>query len=161
MRNLIPTDTPEGVSTKTTNVNSVLYSNYINGGPPSAGYGLAELTAQQQQNLQYSQNKLNKASVQISKSNRQLKETNNKVMSQLFKNMNGIQESLQTMTGGDGLNNYTNELIETKNKIKQLQHNNIDRLVEDSDIIVLQQNYNYLLWSILATGCIIISMNIK
>ena len=36
---------------------------------------------------------------------------------------------------------------------------NMNNIVSDSDIVVLQKNYNYLFWTILATGTVLISMN--
>jgi hypothetical protein len=36
----------------------------------------------------------------------------------------------------------------------------MNRILDDSDIVVLQKNYDYLFWSILAVGAVIISMNI-
>ena len=33
-------------------------------------------------------------------------------------------------------------------------------LLDDSDIAVLQKNYDYLFWSILATGTVVVAMNI-
>lgn len=37
---------------------------------------------------------------------------------------------------------------------------NIDNILKDSDIVVLQKNYDYLFWSILAAGTVLVSMNI-
>ena len=37
---------------------------------------------------------------------------------------------------------------------------NIQNILKDSDIVVLQKNYDYLFWSILAAGTVLVSMNI-
>jgi hypothetical protein len=37
---------------------------------------------------------------------------------------------------------------------------NIDNILNDSDIVILQKNYNYLFWSILAAGTVLVSMNL-
>ena len=37
---------------------------------------------------------------------------------------------------------------------------NIENILSDSDIVVLQKNYDYLFWSILATGTVVVAMNI-
>jgi hypothetical protein len=39
-----------------------------------------------------------------------------------------------------------------------VQFKNIDAIVEDSDLVVIQQNYNYVLWCILAvmTGIVVV-----
>jgi len=34
------------------------------------------------------------------------------------------------------------------------------RILNDSDIVVLQKNYSYLFWTILATGTVLVTMNI-
>jgi hypothetical protein len=72
-------------------------------------------------------------------------------------NYDVIGQALKNM---DGLNNYTDNLLKTKKQIQYLTDNNMNNIVEDSDIVVLQENYNYLFWSILATGCILVSMNV-
>ena len=36
----------------------------------------------------------------------------------------------------------------------------IENILSDSDIVVLQKNYDYLFWSILATGTVVVAMNI-
>jgi hypothetical protein len=36
----------------------------------------------------------------------------------------------------------------------------MDSIVNDSDINVLKENYNYYFWSILAVGVVLVSMNI-
>ena len=56
---------------------------------------------------------------------------------------------------------YLNELNYTDNKIKGFNTNtNIENILSDSDIVVLQKNYDYLFWSILATGTVVVAMNI-
>jgi hypothetical protein len=40
-------------------------------------------------------------------------------------------------------------------------NNNIDKILQDSDIVVLQKNYDYLFWTILAAGSVLVAMNIK
>ena len=59
------------------------------------------------------------------------------------------------------LKEYLNELNYTDNKIKGFNTNtNIENILSDSDIVVLQKNYDYLFWSILATGTVVVAMNI-
>ena len=52
------------------------------------------------------------------------------------------------------------ESIEKTNKKIKAFNTNVDNVLQDSDIIVLKQNYDYLFWSILAVTTVIISMNI-
>ena len=44
-------------------------------------------------------------------------------------------------------------------KIKNYD-SNYENILQDSDVVVLQQNYDYLFWSIIAITTVIISMNI-
>jgi hypothetical protein len=44
--------------------------------------------------------------------------------------------------------------------MKGIEANVIDNIVNDSDIVVLQKNYDYLFWSILAAGTVLITMNV-
>ena len=67
----------------------------------------------------------------------------------------------QNIKGVEGFTNngYLTQLKETNKKINNY-NTNFDRIVNNSDIVVLQQSYTYLLWSILAIGTVIVSMNI-
>ena len=48
-------------------------------------------------------------------------------------------------------------------KIHQLEKNksNVDNILRDANIKTLHQNYNYMLWSILALGTLIIAIKVK
>jgi hypothetical protein len=58
-----------------------------------------------------------------------------------------------------GLDEYLTDLKKTNVKIKNF-NTNVDNILNDSDIIILQKNYEYLFWSILAVGTLLISMNV-
>jgi hypothetical protein len=67
-------------------------------------------------------------------------------MNQSNKNVNGIKDYLQGIaTTNDKIVNFDN---------------NFQNMLSDSDITVLKHNYDYLFWSILATGTVLLSMNI-
>ena len=53
---------------------------------------------------------------------------------------------------------YLNEYDATSKKIKRVEGSNMDAILDDSNIVVLQENYDYTLWSILAVGVGIASM---
>ena len=38
--------------------------------------------------------------------------------------------------------------------------NDLNLILENSDIVVLQKNYEYMFWSILAAGTVLVAMNI-
>jgi len=43
-----------------------------------------------------------------------------------------------------------NDINSPSQRVKSVQFKNIDAIVDDSDLVVIQQNYNYVLWCILA-----------
>ncbi len=56
--------------------------------------------------------------------------------------------------------NSTNEFNAITSMDQSVSLNNIREIVNDSDIVVLQENYRYLLWSILAVGVVSLSLNV-
>jgi hypothetical protein len=146
VRNQIPLTPPIGVKNTTNNIDTVLYQNYINGGAIGQSYGLANATSAQQQQLQQLQTNLNLLSNQINNLTNQF-ETGTQQLEQ------------QSQTNSQGLNNYITDIKKTNKKIKAF-NTNADNILQDSDIVVLKQNYDYLFWSILAVTTVIISMNI-
>jgi hypothetical protein len=65
----------------------------------------------------------------------------------------------QMTTNTQGVGEYLTDLNKTNNKI-QNYNTTIDNILKDSDIVVLQKNYDYLFWSILAAGSVLVGMNI-
>ena len=57
------------------------------------------------------------------------------------------------------MHNYLNEIKNVNHKIYNFD-TNVENILNDSDINVLQKNYNYLFWTILATGTVLVAMNI-
>ena len=146
IRNKIPQTPPVGVSTNTNNIDTVLYQNYINGGEIDNSYGIANATSVQKQQLQQLQTKMNLLSNQITNLTNQF-ETGSQELEQ------------QSQTNTQGLNEYIEDIKKTNKKIIKFD-TNVDNILQDSDIVVLQQNYDYLFWSIIAVTTVIISMNI-
>jgi hypothetical protein len=69
-----------------------------------------------------------------------------------------LEEYDNQMIGG-----YMSDIITTNNKINKISRETTDgiqNILKDSDIVVLQKNYEYLFWSILAAGTVLVSMNI-
>jgi len=148
MKNSVPKSPPLGVSFQTNEIDTVSYNNYTNGGALGKIYGLpAVLPPTQQKRLEQLQDKMNLLSNQITNTNQSLNKANSEVTMQTLKNMTG-------------LNDYVSNMVNTKKQINNLSTNSMNHIVEDSDITVLQQNYNYLFWSILATGTVLVSMNV-
>jgi hypothetical protein len=65
----------------------------------------------------------------------------------------------QSKMNVQGLGNYLTSLTKTNKKISNFSLN-ADNILNDSDIVVLQKNYDYLFWTILAAGTVLVSMNL-
>ena len=141
-----PAKPPIGVTNKTNNSDSVYYSNYINGGPVGSKYGLSNLTSTQKRKLDQLQTRLNLLSSQIAAFTTKFENGSNSAQDQAKKNVQGIQEYL------NGINN-TNEKVESFDT-------SFEKILTNSDINVLKENYNYLFWTILAAGSVIVSMKV-
>ena len=141
---------PQGVSPQINNINSVQYENYVESGQPVANaYGIASATEQQELSLQNSQNALNSLGEDVAFITDRYEQGTNAMNAQSGTNVQGVK-------------NYVKDLKKTRKQIKNFDANtNVDGILLNSDITVLQQNYNYMFWSILAIGTVIISMNIS
>jgi hypothetical protein len=146
VRNVTPESPPIGVSTNTNNIDTVLYQNYVNGGAIGDSYGLTKATSVQKQQLQQMQTKMNLLSNQINNLTNQF-------------TSGGQQVNQQSETNIQGINNYVKDIKKINKKIKNYD-TNYENILQDSDVVVLQQNYDYLFWSIIAVTTVIISMNI-
>jgi len=144
------TNPPIGIDNTINNIDSLTYQNYGNqGGIIQEKYGLAKIISDNKQRLSQLQNKLNLLS------------------SQLNNNVKDIQTNIVKPTEGfEGIQKFKNDIlksVQTNHKISELKKNNseIDNILKDTNIKTLQQNYNYMLWSILALGVVIVSIKIK
>ena len=146
IREKSPINNPVGVSSDINNIDSVLYQNYLNGGEIDKEYGLANATSIQKQQLAQLQTKMDQLSSQISTLTGKLGSSSNKVETQTQKNMQGIKT-------------YLNNIKSANNKIVGFD-TNIENILNDSDIVVLQKNYDYLFWSIIAAGTVLVAMNV-
>lgn len=144
IRNKQPIQTPNGVSKEIKNTDSITYQNYSNGGNFESKNGLAKFTSIQQQELSQLESTLNLLTNKLNEL------TNNYVSSSEMVNDQSKKNQM-------GLENYTDELLETEQKIKQFPLGP-NPLLEDSNIVLLQKNYEYLLWGSIAIGLLIITL---
>jgi hypothetical protein len=141
-----PLSPPIGVSSTTNNTNSIIYQNYINGGDLGKSYGLANATSVQKQQLAQLQSKMNQITSQI-----------NDLTSRFGSGT--IASEDQSKKNVSGLGDYLTSLTNTNKKISNFSEN-VDNILDDSDIVVLQKNYDYLFWTILASGTVLVSINL-
>jgi hypothetical protein len=146
LRNKGPSVTPRGIPNEITNTDTITYQNYINGGNFADKYGLSKITSVQRQQLEQLETRMNTLSSQLSKLTGNYMNSSDLVDNQADKNKFGLQE-------------YVNELNVTDKKIKHFPKG-ATYMLDDSNIVVLQKNYDYLLWSTLAIGAVIISMGV-
>jgi hypothetical protein len=144
-----PAIVPLGVSQNTNTTNSITYQNYINKGEVGSEYGLANATSVQKQQLQQLQSNMDLLANQITNLTNQFYQSSENSNNKSTLNMSSIKE-------------YAKNINTMEKKMSDLAGtgNNIDNILMDSDIVVLQKNYNYLFWSILATGTVLVAMNI-
>jgi hypothetical protein len=150
IRDKIPSSPPIGVPQTTSSTDTVTYQNYINGGEIGSKYGLANLNSTQKQQLDQLQTKLNMLSNQINGLNNSFKTGSSVANYQADNNISGI-------------NDYIKDIKTTNIKSKKVAHESaggIQNILKDSDIVVLQKNYDYLFWSILAAGAVLVSINV-
>jgi protein subunit release factor A len=112
-----------------------------------SSYGLANANTTQKQELDQLRTRLDQISQQL------LDDTNSLNTDQIKV---GNQSTLQT----ESIANYLKEYKNTNSQIKNSNPSNIIGIVNDSDINVLKENYNYYFWSILAVGTVLVTMNI-
>jgi len=146
VRNRQPTGQPAGIPDTTTNIDSVMYQNYVDGGAFGNSYGLASLSETQKQQLNSIQNKLNGLAQDMTNWTNGFSNGTNVASNQMVQNVRGL---------GD----YLTQLKSLNGKVTNFD-TSVDNILNDSDITVLQNNYNYLFWSILAMGTIMVTMNI-
>jgi hypothetical protein len=145
-RNKSPKTLPIGVNGTVVNIDSNLYYNYKKGDEIGDSYGLKNATNTQKQQLSQLQNRLDLLTSEINKYTNKFENGSKLLNNQASKNIGGL---------GD----YLKDFKKTNNNIKNF-NTNIENILNDSDITVLQKNYDYLFWSILATGTVLVTMNI-
>lgn len=162
IRNRIPKTPPHGVSQNTFNTDTITYQNYISGGDIGNNYGLANVNTTQKQQLEQLQTKMNLLSSQITNltTNFQVG-TDNKITESFVTGISSVLQ--QSQDNISGIRDYETEMLNINEKVKSMSGEisvNMENILKDSDIIVLQKNYEYLFWSILAVGTVMVSMNI-
>jgi len=147
VRNKKPITPPMGASSVVNNVDTIAYTNYNLGTNMNTQYGLKNVTGSKQTQLSELRTKLN--------------DLTNRLISLTGKYDTGTyQANTQSSVNIVGVNDYLNKINNNNSQIKGVNSNVIENILKDSDIIVLQKNYNYLFWSILAVSTVLISMNI-
>ena len=164
VRDKKPINNPTGIDNSVNNIDSITYQNYSNkGGNLQKSYLFTTVNSVQKQELSQLRDKLNLLSSQL----------NTKIDGLLQRNVTIINDvKLEVMKEIEGfeLNNNNNKYNENflkkkeiSKKIKSLETNQIElnNILRDTNIKTLHENYNYMLWSILAIGFAIVAIRVK
>lgn len=147
MRKPMLINTPIGISGELSNVDSVKFKNYKKTDKIISGqFGLRNATALEKQQVENLKTRLDLISKQITDLSGTLHTNDLSVTGQSLTDTNSLF----------GLVNNTKKNIDSIN----IFNTNMDNILKDSDIALLYENYNYLFWSILATGTVIVSLNV-
>jgi hypothetical protein len=147
-----PKNQPPSISTVVNSVDSLKHHNYIRSGKDiHSAYNLNKPNDLQQQELDQLRGKLDLLSKQIVDITSNLKKKGDLVGSRITKNIAGVEGFAQ---GG-----YLTQLNNTNKRITEYT-SNLDHIVDDSQTVFLQHNYEYLLWSAVALGTGIIALSV-
>ena len=145
-RNKAPATVPFGASDAIVNTDTVSFQKYANGGGFANEYGLASALSSSKAQLSQMEVNLNALANEISSLTGKFETNNDRVGKQI-------------KTNNKGSDVYLSDLQKTKKSIKNMPPG-INNILENSDIVVLQKNYEYLFWSVLAVGIVLVSMNV-
>ena len=162
-------------NTNMVEIDSIQYQNYPQGDamtPNSDYYNNPAITENIKNQITQIQNQLTSVASQIANKMEEMYNQDNKVVSKM--NMNDEQfkqkilmyKSVSMKEQGlrQGPNsNPGNKLGPNREGIEGLQNmsqNDINGLLKDSDLHILQENYGYIFWSILAVGLLTVTVNV-
>jgi hypothetical protein len=165
IRDKKPINNPAGIDNSINNIDSITYKNYGNkGGELQKSYLFSSINSVQKQELSQLSDKLNLLSSQVNNKIERLHESNINMVDNIKLEFIKRADWVEGIEGFEGINNNSYfKTIQTHTKIKNMQKNNpeIDNILRDSNIKTLQQNYSYMLWSILAIGVTMIAIRVK
>jgi hypothetical protein len=148
LRDSAPKNLPTGVSNEIGNIDSVYFQNYNSKGAIGSSYGLATETNAQEQKLGVLQTTMGSLSGQLAG-------LTNKYQ------LGASSADKQSLNNATGMEQYLTDLTNNKEQTTGLNDSgNSQNILNDSDIMVLQKNYEYLCWSILAIGILLIAINV-
>jgi len=145
-----PTITSYPGSTKiNSSIDSITWNNYKKTGNPVSDktFNNNSISITRRQRLDHITDQLNLLAEQITEKTNNLLNKNSNINKQLDSNKKIFSNS-------------SSEINKIKSDDKTKELNNINGIVNDSNIVVLQENYRYLMWSILAIGVVSFSLNI-
>ena len=151
IRNKTAIQSPFGSLNTTKNIDSIQYQKYMKStSDPPSSTGLANASSYQKQQLSQLQDQLNMLSDSITKYTNQFTSESININQQSKSNVAGLS---------DYLNNMTQTVVDIQNEKRNLT--NIGNIEKQVNLQTLQQNYQYMFWTILAGAAILIIINMK
>jgi hypothetical protein len=151
IRDKKPINVAVGVVNTTNKIDTIQYENYSKGqGKMQSSYGFSDMiNSVQKQQLSQLQDKLKQLSLQITYYANRLHNDNASINEQMKKDLKGFSD-------------YIKQTDITNAKIQRFNvDNNFDNILNETNIKILQQNYSYMAWSILAVVVVIVAINVK
>lgn len=144
-------------SKKINEVSTTRYDNYIKGKMMTSSTQCTDsvLTNEYKRKLNNLNNKLTNLGNKIASKMESMYSKDNKIYEKM--NMNDAQFKQTIQEYRDIKNKTYSNIIEGMQTIRTM--NDINGMLTNSDLIVLQENYSYMLWSILAVGILTITVN--
>lgn len=140
-------NTPIGISDEIMNIDTIRYKNYKKSGKKvNSNIGLRNATSVERQQVDNLKTRLDLLAKKISEVSGNI-------------HLNDLMVSKQSITDTNSLFGLVNNTKQDIGKIKDF-NTNMDNILKDSDIALLYENYNYLFWSILAAGTVLVSINV-
>lgn len=150
------------------NIDTIQYNNYIKGDPMTIDTkcGSSIVTSEDKTNLKKIQNNtLFVGQEQINQGNKLYNEHNNN-NNIILTNSNKLNQNIDMYKeialfgNGNGNDKEGMENIDKNNKKNNMNDiNSINSMLSDTDIKLLQENYSYIYWSILAIGLLTVTIN--
>jgi hypothetical protein len=138
-----------GINNIINNINSILFNNYSKYKKNNLNFDITSLNSVQKQQLEQLESKLEQLSDQLKGYSGNLSELNLKINS---------DTEMKTQQFYDNIKN----IGVVSNKIKQFgTKNNVDNILNETEIKTLQENYNYIFWSTIAIATVLVAINIK
>ena len=151
---------------KTVNIDTIQFDNYVKGDPISSNTQCPQqniVTSDQKNKIKkmgsgfekWSDNKL-KASAKLVSSNKAnieiMKETSAKYKDAIGR-YNDINSQLNNLTG-----NNNGIISEGMSNLNEPNMNDVNKMQEDSELIVISEHYEYIMWTLLALGVLTITI---
>jgi hypothetical protein len=146
-------------SFKMNEIDSIQYQNYPKGDDmttSTTNYNSAVLDDNTKNQITQVQNQLTSVASQLVNKMEEMKAQDKNVASQM--NINDAQFKDQILQYKNASSRFSN--TSTTEGMQNLSTNDVNGMLQETDLRVLQENYGYIFWSILAVGLLTVTVNV-